>query len=474
MKNKKISGITVIGWFFLLSGSFSLINQLFGLTQSKLSVILDLLFIVNGYSVIKLKSFGKILTIYLSLFNLIYILIFGFNPKIPRPAGFSQVYNIYDLQIVYIWSSLIAMFLYSLIIHFFTTAAVEEQFIEDKDTQALKEANKKLSLRAQDLEDQVSWLQGTLEDKNKIIDEYRNKTKEKLEFPRDKAETIASLKAKREQQKKKIGEILLENNFITKDVLDRALEHQKQYGGTITQFLLHYGYIDERELASCLSEHFNIPYLPISAYDISDEIIKLIPGDIAEKYWLMPVDKHGDSLMVVMIDPLDNKIIEQLEELTGLKIKPFVGIISEIAAALQVYYKIFIKDNKSQLFKMPTFFVETKVYKGTERRESLRYNARIDVRFPMGERYKVARTINVSRNGFAIECAEPFAQIGAIITLEVSLPQKYSVLPITAVVQVSRCVPMENNKFQIAMCILKISKHELGIIIDYAVSHAES
>ena len=47
--------------------------------------------------------------------------------------------------------------------------------------------------------------------------------------------------------------------------------------------------------------------------------------------------------MVVMADPLDTKALKEVEEITGYKTKPFVGIISEIIAALEFYYKVTIK-----------------------------------------------------------------------------------------------------------------------------------
>ena len=120
-------------------------------------------------------------------------------------------------------------------------------------------------------------------------------------------------------------------------MLDKALAYQSQCGGSVTQYLLAYGYIDERQLAQCLCTQFGVPYLPLTSYDISEEIIKLVPVDIAQKYWLIPVDRRGDSLMVVMIDPLDTKATKELEDITGYKVMPFVGIISEIVEALEIY-----------------------------------------------------------------------------------------------------------------------------------------
>ena len=275
-----------------------------------------------------------------------------------------------------------------------------------------------------------------------------------------------------ERQDRRIGEILMARQFITKEELEKALEHQKRYGGSVTQYLLHFGCIDEKQLALCLSSQFKVPYLPLDAYEISDEIVQSIPVDIAEKYWVMPVDRQGDSLMVAMIDPLDKEVIKDLERMTGLEIIPFVGIISEIVSALRLYYKIFSKDDASRIMKAPPFFIDTKTYTGIERRQAIRYRAAIDIRFPLGRRYVTTRTVDVSRGGFAFIADRPI-ELGTMLTLEINLPREVSPLPISTVTQVVRCIPQAKRRFQLGVRTLKISKEENNLIISYAAKHRE-
>lgn len=274
------------------------------------------------------------------------------------------------------------------------------------------------------------------------------------------------------QGKKKIGEILIEHNLITKEVLAKALAYREKCGCSITQYLLAYGYIDEAQLAQCLCTQFGIPYLPLNSYDISDEIIKLVPLDIAQKYWLIPVDKRGDALMIVMVDPLDAKAIKEVEDITGYKVMPFVGIISEIVEALEVYYKISVKEKGAKSGKMPPFFIDTKNYQGIERRRSVRFNTKIDVQFPVNGYYKKSQTKNLSRGGLSFDSEDSFAP-GTFISLEINLPKEFSPLPILAIAQVVRAVLLEDNKFEICTKLIKISKQELTTLIEYASMHNE-
>ncbi|MEW6101679.1 MAG: PilZ domain-containing protein [Candidatus Omnitrophota bacterium] len=264
------------------------------------------------------------------------------------------------------------------------------------------------------------------------------------------------------EKDKKIGEILFRKGLIEQATWERALKYWEQYGGTITQYLLAYGYIDELQLAQCLSEHFKIPYLPLSHMDISQEILRAIPVDIAEKYVMIPVEKVGDIITVVMGDPFDKKAIKSVQEITGCIIRPLVGIFSEIIAALENYYQVRPKGKK----KFP-FFVESRTYTGLERRSSVRIDAVLDIEFPSEGKYKHAKTRNVSRDGFCFD-TDISLPIGSILPIKVHLPPQVSREPVEAVTQIMDVIPHENNLFEIRLKTNKISQKWMNAIIDYA------
>lgn len=347
-----------------------------------------------------------------------------------------------------------------------------EKELKDKNDklQALERGRQEIAIKLKNLEAEKLKFEKEVEARNNLITKYEKKEKEiKVSYSKEEAKTQDDrLGLTRKQKSQKIGEILLSHNLITKEILDTALEYQKQFGRNITQYLLAYGYIDEGELAQCLCTQFAIPYLPLSSYHIPDGIIKLVPVDLAEKYWLIPVDKVENFLTIVMADPLDSKAIKEVEEISGCKVRAFVGLLSEIMDALQEYYKIIIAEKVGKENRKAPFFVDTKTYRGLERRQSVRYDAEISVYFPVGGQYKKCKTKNVSRGGLLLFDTENVLQVGTIIPLQLELPKEVSPLPIAAIVQVVRVFPLENNKFEMGVRLIKISKQELNIILEYA------
>jgi DNA repair exonuclease SbcCD ATPase subunit len=267
-----------------------------------------------------------------------------------------------------------------------------------------------------------------------------------------------------QEQEAKIGELLLSNGLIEESLWQKAISYQKQHkGSSLVQYLLAYGHLKEEQLAECLCDYFKIPYLPLSKYEIPEEVIKQIPQDILERYLVIPVFQSGNIINVVMGNPFDAKAIRAIEDTTGFKVRPFVGLFSEIIATLKVY----VRFSKSEGSEKYPFLVETKSYTGLERRESVRIDAALDIEFLAEGGYKRSVTKNVSRDGFCFE-AEISLPVGSIFPIMVYLPVHINPLPIKVITKVVKAIPLTGNKFELRLMTVKISKEDLNKIIEFA------
>lgn len=268
----------------------------------------------------------------------------------------------------------------------------------------------------------------------------------------------------------KIGEILINYGLITREILDEALDYQAKFGGNITQYLIAHGYIKEEDLAKCVTIQFGYPYLPLRAYDIPPSIIRLIPPAIAQKYWLIPVDKIENIITLVMADPFDEEAIKEVEKATGCKVQPFVGILSDILKAIEKYYMINIGlDDLRKGKKLAPLFVISDSYVGIERRKAVRIKAKVEMHFPSQDKYKKSETKDVSTHGLLFE-SENMLPIGSYLILEIKLPKKFSLYPIAAVTQVVRATPLKNGRFDIGVKLINMAKEDIDKVIKYSVA----
>ena len=137
---------------------------------------------------------------------------------------------------------------------------------------------------------------------------------------------------------KQLGELLLEKGIINEAQLEKALKIQKEKGGLIGQILVMLGYAKEEEIAQVLTVQYGFPYLPLESYEIGNDVIKLIPENVAKQYNLIAIDRIGSLLTISMSNPLNVQAVEDIEMLTGCKIQVFISTMSDVNNAIKKYY----------------------------------------------------------------------------------------------------------------------------------------
>ena len=139
-------------------------------------------------------------------------------------------------------------------------------------------------------------------------------------------------------KKELLGEIFIRRNLITREQLTRALELQKKEGGFIGELLVKLGFMEERDIVVALVVQCNLPYIAVDKYEIDRHVIQLVPRETAKKYFVIPLDRVGEVLSVVMADPLDLSVKAELQRLTSCRVAPFIATRGEINRAIDRWY----------------------------------------------------------------------------------------------------------------------------------------
>ncbi len=137
---------------------------------------------------------------------------------------------------------------------------------------------------------------------------------------------------------KKLGDLLVEAGLITREQLQEALEVQKKDNERLGTILVKLGYLTEEEITSFLSKQYGIPAVNLEHFEISEDVIKRIPSDIARKYMLIPITRTGSTLTVAMADPTNIYALDDIKFLTGLNVEPVVASELSIKKAIDKYY----------------------------------------------------------------------------------------------------------------------------------------
>lgn len=136
-----------------------------------------------------------------------------------------------------------------------------------------------------------------------------------------------------------IGEILVRRHLITGQQLNEALDVQKKESGFLGEILVKLGYLEERDIVVALIVQCALPYIAINKYEIDPKVLELVPEKVAREFHVIPLDRVGDVLSVVMVNPLSSQLKTELEKITGCKIATFIATKTEIIEAISRWYK---------------------------------------------------------------------------------------------------------------------------------------
>ncbi len=130
---------------------------------------------------------------------------------------------------------------------------------------------------------------------------------------------------------------------ITPEALEEVIAAQKGTGKRLGSLLVERGVISELELTQILSNQLSVAWVSLEYVDFTDEILDVIPGELARQYTLIPVhyridEKNEPILYVAMDDPTDIEAMKKVSERSHTHVRPMIAPLSEIKRAIETHY----------------------------------------------------------------------------------------------------------------------------------------
>lgn len=96
--------------------------------------------------------------------------------------------------------------------------------------------------------------------------------------------------------------------------------------------------IDKSDILKALANQFGMEYMSLSGVDVDQQVIDLVPAEIARRYKVVPVFSGENSITVAMSDPLDVETLDSLRYVLRTGVEGVVALPDEIEAAINRYY----------------------------------------------------------------------------------------------------------------------------------------
>ncbi len=135
-----------------------------------------------------------------------------------------------------------------------------------------------------------------------------------------------------------ILEILESVGLISREQAGKARETAQAEDKGIVDVLSRGGVVSKMDILKALANQFGMDTISLTGLEIPQEVLDLVPGEVARRYKIVPVFKNDSTLTVALSDPLDVETLDSLRYILKCNVEGVVAPVEEIESALNHYY----------------------------------------------------------------------------------------------------------------------------------------
>ncbi|EJG0621391.1 type II/IV secretion system protein [Vibrio parahaemolyticus] len=142
------------------------------------------------------------------------------------------------------------------------------------------------------------------------------------------------------QLRKRLGDLLVEEDIVSEDQIQQALSAQRSTGQKLGDALIDLGFITEKQMLEFLSQQLGLPLIDLGRAPVDADAVQILPEVHARRLRAMVVARNGDTLRVAMSDPADLFTQESLMNLLGeYNLEFIIASERQLISSFDRYYR---------------------------------------------------------------------------------------------------------------------------------------
>ncbi len=140
--------------------------------------------------------------------------------------------------------------------------------------------------------------------------------------------------------RKRLGDLLVEEQIITEQQLEQALQAQKKGGRKLGDTLIQLGALTEQKMLAFLAQQLDLPLIDLTRASVDVEAVQLLPEVHARRLRALVIGRQGNSLRVAMSDPADlNSQESLLSQLTQYTVNFVIASEQQLITSFDRFYR---------------------------------------------------------------------------------------------------------------------------------------
>ena len=207
---------------------------------------------------------------------------------------------------------------------------------------------------------------------------------------------------------KKLGEILKELGKIGDEQISEAYSSTRSLGEKFGRYLLRSGWISPIDLCSALSLQSGLPMVDLAEIETSPDLAAMFSYLTMLRYEFIPFQDTPDQLCIAAAHLIPPRMLVELEQRCGKRVKVFLGeddLIMKALYALQPSKERKLRRQKRYKLSVPITF------RFFNRQQGL-----------VADQSYFGKTVDVSEAGFMLTTSEDLKRRGTCVHVQFSLP----------------------------------------------------
>lgn len=127
-----------------------------------------------------------------------------------------------------------------------------------------------------------------------------------------------------------IGDIFIEEGYLTREELLQILAQREVTTERLGETLVRLGRITEKQRLKCEGLQIGIPFVDLARMEIDSNVARIIAHPVAIRLLSVPIEKTDMAATVAMVNPLDLAALDEISQITGLEVDPVLATEEDI------------------------------------------------------------------------------------------------------------------------------------------------
>src|SRR3954454_15305190 len=132
----------------------------------------------------------------------------------------------------------------------------------------------------------------------------------------------------------RIADVLMEDGLLLPSPLEEAVLVQQKEGGRLLKILTDKQFVTDQDMTVSMGRCLNTPLINLSKLRVPEEIMALVPRDMAKSSKLVPIARLNGKLFVAMADPTNVLALDDVKRRVQLDVVPMIATEKAVADAL--------------------------------------------------------------------------------------------------------------------------------------------